>query len=124
MSTALTPRKLANTLKGMSANPVPWDQLQFLQCRVGVTEKPRLCGVAHTANMLGVRHEGVTEAVLKLKHAGLIQYARGHITVLDRAGLEKRSCECYAVIKKEYGPIAPSHPGAMRRDQKETQSVR
>jgi CRP-like cAMP-binding protein len=54
------------------------------------------------ANMLGVRREGVTEAALKLQHAGLIQYARGHITVLDRAGLEKRSCECYAVVKKEY----------------------
>jgi CRP-like cAMP-binding protein len=54
------------------------------------------------ANMLGVRREGVTEAAVKLQHAGLIQYARGHITVLDRAALEKRSCECYAVVKKEY----------------------
>jgi len=54
------------------------------------------------ANMLGVRREGVTEAALKLQRAGLIQYARGHITVLDRAGLEKRSCECYAVVKREY----------------------
>jgi CRP-like cAMP-binding protein len=54
------------------------------------------------ANMLGVRREGVTEAALKLQNAGLIQYARGHITVLDRAALEERSCECYAVVKKEY----------------------
>ncbi|MHB8478753.1 MAG: Crp/Fnr family transcriptional regulator [Steroidobacteraceae bacterium] len=54
------------------------------------------------ANMLGVRREGVTEGALKLQHAGLIQYARGHITVLDRTGLEKRSCECYAVVKREY----------------------
>ena len=54
------------------------------------------------ANMLGVRREGVTEGALKLQHAGLIQYARGHITVLDRAALEKRSCECYAAVKKEY----------------------
>jgi Mn-dependent DtxR family transcriptional regulator len=52
------------------------------------------------ANMLGVRREGVTEGALKLQHAGLIQYARGHITVLDRAGLEKRSCECYGVVKR------------------------
>jgi CRP-like cAMP-binding protein len=59
------------------------------------------------ANMLGVRREGVTEAALKLQHAGLIQYARGHITVLDRAGLEKRSCECYAVVKKEYDRLLP-----------------
>jgi CRP-like cAMP-binding protein len=54
------------------------------------------------ANMLGVRREGVTESALKLQSAGLIRYARGHITVLDRAGLEARSCECYAVVKKEY----------------------
>jgi CRP-like cAMP-binding protein len=54
------------------------------------------------ANMLGVRREGVTEGALKLQHAGLIQYARGHITVLDRAALEERSCECYAVVKREY----------------------
>jgi CRP-like cAMP-binding protein len=54
------------------------------------------------ANMLGVRREGVTESALKLQSAGLIRYARGHITVLDRAGLEARSCECYAAVKKEY----------------------
>ena len=60
------------------------------------------------ANMLGVRREGVTEGALKLQHAGLIQYARGHITVLDRPGLEKRSCECYAVVKKEYDRLLPN----------------
>lgn len=54
------------------------------------------------ANMLGVRREGVTEVAVKLQKAGLIRYTRGHITVLDRAGLEARSCECYAVVKKEY----------------------
>jgi CRP-like cAMP-binding protein len=59
------------------------------------------------ANMLGVRREGVTEGALKLQHAGLIQYARGHITVLDRAALEERSCECYAVVKKEYDRLLP-----------------
>jgi hypothetical protein len=51
------------------------------------------------ANMLGVRREGVTEAALKLQKAGVITYARGHITVLDRAKLEELSCECYAVVK-------------------------
>ena len=60
------------------------------------------------ANMLGVRREGVTESALKLQHAGLIKYARGHISVLDRAGLEKRTCECYAVVKKEYDRLLPA----------------
>ena len=60
------------------------------------------------ANMLGVRREGVTEGALKLQQAGLIQYARGRITVLDRKGLEKRTCECYAVVKKEYDRLLPA----------------
>jgi CRP-like cAMP-binding protein len=59
------------------------------------------------ANMLGVRREGVTEGARKLQKAGLISYARGHITVLDRPGLEERSCECYAVVKKEYDRLLP-----------------
>jgi len=54
------------------------------------------------ANRLGVRREGVTEAALKLQKLGLIDYARGHIAVLDRPGLERRSCECYGVVKTEY----------------------
>jgi CRP-like cAMP-binding protein len=60
------------------------------------------------ANMLGVRREGVTEGALKLQRAGLIRYSRGRITVLDRPGLETRSCECYAVVKKEYDRLLPS----------------
>jgi CRP-like cAMP-binding protein len=59
------------------------------------------------ANMLGVRREGVTEGAIKLQQAGLIRYARGHITVLDRIGLEQRSCECYAVVKREYDRLLP-----------------
>jgi len=59
------------------------------------------------ANMLGVRREGVTEGALKLQRAGIIRYARGRITVLDRTGLEARSCECYAVVKKEYDRLLP-----------------
>ena len=59
------------------------------------------------ANMLGVRREGVTEAALKVQKAGLIKYARGHITILDRAGLEHRTCECYQVVKKEYARLLP-----------------
>jgi CRP-like cAMP-binding protein len=60
------------------------------------------------ANMLGVRREGVTEAALKLQRDGLIRYARGHITVIDRRGLEERCCECYAVVKKEYDRLLPA----------------
>ena len=60
------------------------------------------------ANMLGVRREGVTEGATKLQNAGLIKYSRGRITVLDRAGLEERSCECYAVVKKEYDRLLPA----------------
>lgn len=59
------------------------------------------------ANMLGVRREGVTEAALKLQKAALISYARGHISVLDRPGLEQRTCECYAVVKREYDRLLP-----------------
>ncbi len=60
------------------------------------------------ANMLGVRREGVTEAALKLQKAGFIKYARGHITILDRLGLEKRTCECYQVVKTECDRLLPS----------------
>jgi CRP-like cAMP-binding protein len=59
------------------------------------------------ANMLGVRREGVTEAAIKLQRAGLIRYSRGHIVVLDREALEKRTCECYSVVKKEYERLLP-----------------
>ncbi len=60
------------------------------------------------ANMLGVRREGVTEGAMKLQKSGLIRYARGKIVVLDRAGIEARSCECYAVVKKEYDRLLPA----------------
>jgi CRP-like cAMP-binding protein len=59
------------------------------------------------ANMVGVRREGVTEAAGRLQKAGLISYVRGHITVVDRPGLEARTCECYAVVKKEYDRLLP-----------------
>ncbi len=60
------------------------------------------------ANMLGVRREGVTESALKLQSSGLIHYSRGRIKVLDRNGLEERTCECYAVVKKEYDRLLPA----------------
>lgn len=64
------------------------------------------------ANMLGVRREGVTEAAGKLDKAGLISYRRGRIRVLDRTGLERRTCECYAVVKKEYDRLLPPAPAS------------
>jgi len=62
------------------------------------------------ANMLGVRREGVTEAAGKLQAAGLIHYNRGRITVLDRQGLEARVCECYEVVRREFGRLLPDAP--------------
>jgi Mn-dependent DtxR family transcriptional regulator len=59
------------------------------------------------ANMLGVRREGVTEAAGHLQRAGLIHYSRGHITVLDRPGLEARVCECYEVVRREFQRLLP-----------------
>ncbi|MBU1691252.1 MAG: Crp/Fnr family transcriptional regulator [Gammaproteobacteria bacterium] len=74
-------------------------------------------------HMLGVRREGITEAAGKLLHAGLISYRRGHITVLDRSGLEKRACECYQVVKTEFDRLLPDvvatqavEPRCMRAD--------
>jgi CRP-like cAMP-binding protein len=62
------------------------------------------------ANMLGVRREGVTTAASKLQEAGLIRYARGHIEVIDRVKLEKRACECYAVVTREYDRLSLLKP--------------
>jgi hypothetical protein len=59
------------------------------------------------ASALGVRRESITEAAGRLQHAGFMRYHRGHITVLDRAGLEKQACECYQVVKKEFDRLLP-----------------
>ena len=57
------------------------------------------------AGLLGVRRESITEAAGKLQHAGCIRYRRGHIAVLDRAGLESRACECYGVVRREWSRL-------------------
>lgn len=72
----------------LSLDRLPGNQLNMTQELIG--------------HMLGVRREAVTEAAGKLQAAGLIQYSRGHISILDRTGLEERACECYAVVKSEY----------------------
>src|SRR5450631_563365 len=59
------------------------------------------------SNMLGVRRDGVTGAALSLQKAALIRYTRGRILILDRKGLEQRTCECYAVVKREYDRLLP-----------------
>lgn len=68
------------------------------------------------ASMLGVRRESVTQATHHLQAAGLILCTRGHIVVLDRAGLEQRACGCHAVVKKEYGRLLPPQPAARRAE--------
>lgn len=79
-------------------------------------DRLRDCEVVATqqliASTLGVRRESVTEAVGRLRAAELIHCARGHILVLDRAGIERRSCECHAVVKKEYDRLLPQEPAA------------
>ena len=77
----------------LSMDRLPSNELKMTQERI--------------ANMLGVRRSGVTEAALKLQDAGLIRYGHGHIQVLDRPGLEKRVCECYRVVKREFDRLLP-----------------
>ncbi len=70
------------------------------------------------ANMLGVRREGVTEAALKLQKVGLIRYSRGRIEVLDRPGLEQRTCECDAVVKRNTTVPESSNASPHRHDRR------
>jgi CRP-like cAMP-binding protein len=78
------------------------DQLELTQETVG--------------HLLGVRRESVTQAALALQDAGLIRYGRGRIVVLDRQGLERAACECYAVVKREYDRLLPARQAAATRE--------
>ncbi len=83
-----------------------------LDAQAGETQEGRGLGELATtqelvARMLGVRREGITEAAGRLQHAGLIHNRRGHIAVLDRAGLERHTCECYGVVKAEMARLQP-----------------
>jgi CRP-like cAMP-binding protein len=66
------------------------------------------------ASLLGVRREGVTNGALKLQKAGLIDYRRGHISILDRVGLEARTCECYGVVRRAYDKLSCAHVAPRR----------
>ena len=66
------------------------------------------------ACLLGVRREGVTGGALKLQKAGLIDYRRGHISIIDRSGLEARSCECYGVVRQAYDRLSCAHAAPRR----------
>ena len=77
----------------LTLDRVPGDELEMTQELI--------------ADTLGVRREGVTDSAGKLQKAGLIRYTRGRIKVLDRAGLERRACECYTVVKMEYERLLP-----------------
>ncbi|MBG9389285.1 Crp/Fnr family transcriptional regulator [Caenimonas aquaedulcis] len=85
-------------------------------CRALLVSLDRMSGNSLTmtqeliASLLGVRREGVTEAAGHLQRLGLIRYSRGHIDVLDRAGLEKAVCECYGVVRTEYQRLMSDIP--------------
>jgi CRP-like cAMP-binding protein len=82
----------------------------ILQCLDRLTSNELSMTQELIATMLGVRRESVTEAAMKLQQAGLIDYRRGHITMLDRAALEARVCECYQVVKMEFDRLLPYTP--------------
>jgi CRP-like cAMP-binding protein len=84
----------------------------LLLCLDRTTGNELLLTHGQMAHLLGVRREGVTEAAFRLQHLGLIRYARGHITILDRQGLEQGTCECYSAIKSEYDRLLPMRMAA------------
>jgi hypothetical protein len=96
--------------------PAAGDSLQQQLCRWLLLSLDRLCGAELVmtqqliANMLGVPRETMREGAMVLQQAGVIRYADGHITVLDRFGLERMTCECYGVVRAEYDRLLPAKP--------------
>jgi CRP-like cAMP-binding protein len=100
--------QMAQTAACVRHHSVDQRLCRWLLMQLDRVEGADLHGTHETiAHMLGVRREGVTEAAHRLQTDGVIRYARGHIAVLDRAALERRTCECYAVVSKEYDRLLP-----------------
>jgi CRP-like cAMP-binding protein len=87
---------------------IPQQFCRYLLYSLDRVQEPRLA-MTHdmVATVLGVRRESVTQVARKLQNDGLIQYSRGHITVLDREGIEDRACECYSVVRNAFGRLFP-----------------
>lgn len=95
--------QMAQTAACARHHPLSQRLCRWLLMTLDRSEGPQITVTQETiAHMLGVRREGVTEAAHTLQTDGVIRHARGQITVLDRAALEHRACECYAVVNKEY----------------------
>ncbi len=80
----------------------------LLQCLELVPGNQVMMTQELVATVLGVRREGITDVASRLRNAGILNYVRGRITILDRARLEACSCECYAEIKREYERLLPA----------------
>ena len=98
LMTQMSQTAVCNRLHSLDQQLCRW----LLLCLNRLPSNELVITQALIADLLGVRREGVTEAAGRLQQEGLIRYHRGHITVLDRVGLERRACECYAVVKREY----------------------
>jgi CRP-like cAMP-binding protein len=98
--------QIAQTAACNRAHPTSWRLVRWLlMCQDRSYSRELDLTQEFIANMLGTRRAGVTEAAGQLQDRGLIKYHRGHITILDREGLEASSCECYPIVKKEFARL-------------------